>query len=130
MAASKKRAARKNYGIVRSILPDFCLTPIGPVMVPVPYTITADMKFSKGTVGNVLQKGQETFTMQSHVATCKGNEPGTGGGIRSGTNLGTCRPATHAGMVLARRSFVIHHDSMFWMNCKGPQGVPNTVGKL
>lgn len=125
-----KRAARANYGIVRSILPDVCWTPIGGVMLPIPYRIESDMRFARGTVGNVKQKGQETFTMDSFTSKVTGNEAGTGGGILSGVNLGTCRAATHCGLVLSRRAYVIQHTSQFWMNCAGPLGQPNTVGKL
>jgi hypothetical protein len=129
-----KEAARKvSEAIVKSIFPDWCWTPLGPgTMVPVPYQITAKLDLSISTVRSVRMKAFEAFTMYSRVTQCTGDELGIGGGLLSGVNRGFCRPATYCKTVRAgkNKSWMIHHQSMFWMNCNGPEGQWNTIGML
>ncbi len=110
--------------------PCVCLTPMGSSMVPVPYMIWAKLDDGGDTVTNVSFNGHEAFTMNSHTTTCYGNEPGTGGGIISGVNLGYCRPLTNKDNMTIKGKKVIHDDCVFGMNCHSPKGVYNTTGKL
>lgn len=128
--AENEAARQNNQAIVTSILPDICLTPIGSVMLPVPYTITATLKLGTKLALSVKMTDQYAFTMQSRVSTCTGNEAGTGGGIHSGVNLGWCRPVTHTWNTKTKGWPMVLHTSLFAMNCASEDGQANTIGKL
>ncbi|MDR2861081.1 MAG: DUF4150 domain-containing protein [Syntrophobacterales bacterium] len=84
--ANNQGIANKNSGdTVVSSTPDVCLTPVGGSFVPTPYINTAD--------SSSLADGSKTVTIDGAMAaiegscykTSTGDEPGTGGGIASGT---------------------------------------------
>jgi hypothetical protein len=112
------------------LAPCVCLTPMGPSPVPVPYMIVSDLKDAVRTSATVLFGGEEAFTMNSRISTLTGNEPGTAGGVASGVNLGYSRPLTNKSSVIVGGYQVIQHDCVFEMNCNGPEGPSNTLGKL
>jgi hypothetical protein len=112
------------------LAPCVCNTPAGSAMVPVPYMIISSLADACRTVPSVLFGGEEAFTMNSRITTLKGNEPGTGGGVASGVHLGYSRPQTNKSSFYAGGYQVIQHDCVFEMNCNGPDGPSNTVGKL
>lgn len=112
------------------LAPCVCKTPMGSSMVPVPYMIVASLKDATRTVPTVLFGGEEAFTMNSRITTLTGNEPGTGGGIVSGVNVGWCRPQTNKPSFVVGGNPVIQHDCVYEMNCSGPDGSSNTIGKL
>jgi hypothetical protein len=128
---AKKEGARKTgEAVVRCILPDYCYPTKDKTKPPVGYTITAKLHLSVRVVASVRLRGLPAFTMESRVPRVEGDEDGVGGGVRSTVNLGYCRPATHCKTVTAGKDYFIHHTSQFYMNCNGPEGTPNTIGKL
>ncbi len=114
--------------VVLSMFPDVCKTP--PSMVPVPYQILG--RFSDGVryVDNVCMTSMNVMTMDGRLPTVYGNEAGTGGGILSGVNKGWCRPITHSPTVYSKGHPITFHNSFYWMNCAGPDGQWNTIGRV
>ncbi|GGA84854.1 hypothetical protein GCM10011491_10540 [Brucella endophytica] len=129
MSHSAARYAKKGNSIV-CLSPDVCLTPRGSKDVPVPYMIVSKLEWSERTVSNVSFGGDEAFTMASRTGTVTGNEPGTGGGVQSGVNVGWCRPQSNKSNFFVKGQQVIQDDCLYEMNCTGPDGSSNTVGKL
>lgn len=129
MGKSAARHSGKEAMIV-CLSPDVCLTPMGPNMVPVPYMIVSRLDWSQRTVSNITFGGQEAFTMDSRTGMVSGNEPATGGGIKSGINTGWCRPLTNKSNVIVNGHPVLQDGCIYEMNCDGPDGTGNTLGKL
>ncbi|KYF79686.1 hypothetical protein BE18_35155 [Sorangium cellulosum] len=109
--------------------PDVCKTPIGDEMKPVPYQIRACLAAGVDEATTVKLGTFDTATMASRITTVQGDEPGTGGGVKSGVNLGYCRPISHSTTVHAGGANVTYHTSLYAMNCAGPDGPENTIGK-
>ena len=130
MSLPREGARDTGDGILVSIYPDVCLTPCGSTMVPVPYMIVSKLDWSKRTVPDVTFRSDEAFTMDSRTDKVTGNEAGTGGGIVSGVNRGWCRPQSNKTNFFVKGHQVIQHDCIYEMNCAGPNGPSNTVGKL
>lgn len=77
---------KNSSGYVRSTLPDVCLTP--PKPVPVPYTNTAFSRdLANGTKTVFSHGGAMNGVRGSRFAKSIGDEPGSSGGIKSGTHL-------------------------------------------
>lgn len=129
MEHSAARHSGKNAKIV-CLAPDVCLTPIGPYIVPIPYMIISQLDWSAKTIPNTLMTGQQAFTMDSRTNKVTGDEPGTKGGVKSGVDLGWCRPISKKTSVFVDGAELIQNGNMYDMNCNGPDGPGNTVGKL
>ena len=115
--------------IIINTSPDVCWTPFGPLMVPVPYQIWATLDLSIKLSPTVSMGGLPVFTTDSRLSTVAGDEPGIGGGLLSGVNLGQCRPDSYSPSVRINGQHAVGHNARFLMNCKGPDGPPNTVGR-
>lgn len=127
-----KDAARLNgkEAQIVCLAPDVCKTPIGSSMVPVPYMILSKLDWSEKTISNTTFGGLEAFTMASRTNKVTGDEPGTGGGIKSGVNKGYCRPISNKNSFFVKGKEVLQHTCLYDMNCNGPEGSGNTVGRL
>ncbi len=128
MSKDAIRHSAKGSKIV-CLAPDVCLTPSknGP---PVPYMIVSELSWAEKTVGNTSFGGQEAFTMASRTNKVTGNEPGKGGGVVSQVNEGYCRPQSNKTSFTIKGEQVVQHDCVYEMNCNGPDGASNTVGKI
>lgn len=74
-------------GFVRSTLPDICLTP-GKGGYPVPYVnIAYSRDLAKGSVSVFADGGNSCAIKPSEFRRSYGDEPGKGGGIKSGVNM-------------------------------------------
>ena len=100
------------------------------VRVPVPYMIVSELGWPESTDSKVRLGGQQAFTMASRTNKVTGDEPGTGGGIKSGVNTGWCRPQSNKTSFSVSGQEVIQHDCVYEMNCNGPAGPSNTLGKV
>jgi hypothetical protein len=86
--------------------PDVCNTPSGPTVVPVPYPNIAQLDQATGVTDvsgkEVLvgPQGLHVLLMDSEVPTSSGDEPGSAGGVRSGTIKGRCRVTAASGSVV------------------------------
>ncbi|MGQ8630592.1 DUF4150 domain-containing protein [Agrobacterium sp. DKPNP3] len=77
---------KNSKGYVRSTLPDVCLTP--PKPLPVPYTNTAFARdLADGTTTVFSHGGAMNGVRGSRFAKSIGDEPGSSGGVKSGTHL-------------------------------------------
>lgn len=129
MSKDAARHSGKEAQIV-CLAPDVCKTPMGSDMVPVPYMILSKLDWSEKTVSNTKFNGLDAFTMASRTNKVIGDEPGTGGGVASGTNMGWCRPISNKTTFFVSGREVLQHTCYYDMNCSGPDGIGNTVGKL
>ncbi|WP_076729020.1 DUF4150 domain-containing protein [Methylobacterium radiotolerans] len=109
-------------GLLVSIHPDVCLTPMGNMMVPVPYTIWARQSDEANTTPTVRFTAQRTHNLGSLITTCHGDEAGTGGGVKSGTHHGICEPLDHSATVRAQGKPLVRHADTWWMNTRNTQG--------
>ncbi|MEC7761491.1 MAG: PAAR-like domain-containing protein [Pseudomonadota bacterium] len=125
-------AARDNGtgATIMCLAPDVCLTPVGNAMVPIPYMIFSQLSWAVMTAPTVKLTNKQAFTMASRTNKVVGDEPGTGGGVTSGVNRGWCRPRSNHSSVFVEGRELIHHDNIYDMNCSGPNGPGNTIGKL
>jgi hypothetical protein len=124
--AENEGARETGEAIVMCIVPDVCLTN----GVPVPYQIIARFNTVEAQSPNVRMTSDQTMTMNGRLTRVIGDEAGTGGGIISGVNVGYCRPITHSSTVRANGFFICYHTSFYWMNCAGPDGPGNTLGRV
>ncbi|MEL7167545.1 MAG: DUF4150 domain-containing protein [Pseudomonadota bacterium] len=129
MEFSAARHSGKAAKIV-CLAPDVCLTPMGNSIVPIPYMIISDLAWSVTTVKSTILTDQEAFTMASRTDKVVGDEPGSKGGVKSGVNKGYCRPISKKTNVFVEGRELIQNDNLYDMNCNGPNGPGNTVGKL
>lgn len=126
---SAARHSGKGATIV-CLAPDVCLTPIGGAVVPVPYMIISKLDWSARTIDNTSFTGLDAFTMRSRTNKVTGNEPGVKGGVKSGVNRGWCRPISKKATVFVKGAELLQNDNLYDMNCNGPEGPGNTVGRL
>ncbi len=76
-------------GIVKSTLPDVCKTPSpgGPIPIPYPVIISFAADLKDGTQTVLVDGGNSAAVKGSQLSRCTGDEPGTAGGVKSGTQL-------------------------------------------
>lgn len=109
--------------------PDVCKTP--PSGVPVPYPIVGFLQDHLRESPSVRFHGKWAMTMNSRVTKVTGNEAGAMGGVVSGVNMNYCRPITFSPTVNVNSHPILFHEGTdMFMNCAGPEGPGNTVGKL
>jgi hypothetical protein len=112
-------------GIIVSMYPDVCKTPVGPALVPIPYSIYAKQNdTASGVAETVHQTSQRSHKLGSLVTTSHGDAPGTGKGVKSGTVENVCTPKTFSQSVRIEGMNAVRHTDEWWMNNR------NTVGKL
>ncbi len=125
MSIPREGSREIGQGKVVSIAPDVCLTPIGSSMVPVPYALVAYQNINPANMANsVRQTSLVSHVKSSLITKSFGDEPGTGGGVKSGTTGAECEPKTYSSTVRAEGRNMVRFEDEWWMNHK------NTVGKL
>lgn len=123
--ADKHGAHQTSLVRVVSLVEDFCKTPVAPVG----YMISQTLDVSIRVATTVHGRGTPILNQNSRLVTVTGNEAGVGGGLRSGVNVGYCRPVRGlAANVRAEGRPIVRHHTMMEMNCAGPDGPCNTVG--
>jgi hypothetical protein len=110
--------ARKNADWqANSVLPDVSKTPMGGVMLPVPYPVTSPLAQSQGTVGTVLANKDQVWGFSpTKVPVTQGDEAGTGKGVKSGTVAKDTYPMEKSSTVKAEKTEVIRNDDKVEMN--------------
>jgi uncharacterized Zn-binding protein involved in type VI secretion len=112
-----KEGAGKGQGKVVCLIPDICLTPVGPAQVPVPYPVTASFEESQGTSPNVTFAGKPAFLKgQSLIPYTLGDQAGFCGGIRSKTCGGIVEAIQGSSSVFVNGKAVVRHGDLFKMN--------------
>ncbi len=117
--------------IVVNLSPDVCRSPTAPI----PYNIIAFLsdgfKTSEAQGKVVNFQGFPAFNMKSRVTRSFGDTPGVGLGLGSATVQGWCRPITPVVTVKCNGTELCRHEhTKFQMNCLGPEGPGNTIGKV
>ena len=108
-----------------SIFPDICLTPLGPTMVPVPYIIIGEFSEATGVSPNVTSNGEPVVIHASTVIpSVRGDEPGTGKGIKSGTVGGRVQSMEKSSTLWFNGERALRVGDLVYMNDK------NTIGKI
>jgi len=79
--------ARKNACFKAvSTAPSINKTPVGAATPPLPYPVFQDLSNSTGIVPSVRFNGDPAYVLdQTTQPSCKGDDPGTAGGVKSGT---------------------------------------------
>ncbi|AJC22330.1 DUF4150 domain-containing protein [Pandoraea pulmonicola] len=79
-----------NGGAIMLAMPDVCNTPIGPIVVPLPYpnTGTTEMADPGGLVQKVLVVGMPALNLGSKITLTEGDQAGSLGGVVSGKTMG------------------------------------------
>lgn len=102
---------------------DVCYTPMGSSTPPIAYQITSTFTDSSDISSNVFFTKEEAFLYnQSFITNVTGDEAGTCGGIKSGTNISRVDPKTASSTVFANKCQVVRHMDECFMNNR------NTVG--
>jgi len=84
--------AATTAGGVYFAAPDVCNTPSPAGPVPIPYPNIGQVPASVSTVSTVLIQNMPTVAEGSKVPLSSGDEPGVGGGVVSGVNMGEVQP--------------------------------------
>lgn len=122
---AKEGSRKTSKAMVVCTTPDVCKTPMGKTLPPVPYQIVANFQDSSSVSRNVKFGGDPAFILdQSIITKVTGDEPGTGGGVSSGTNVSTVEPIEASRNVKANGKRIVRHDDKCKMNNS------NTFGKV
>ena len=89
-----------DHAVIVSLSPDVCRSPGAPV----PYPVVDFCGHDEGYTQSVRFTGQKAMVMRAHASHVHGDEPGTGGGVVSGTTGGISEPIGHAARVRAEGS--------------------------
>lgn len=124
--AEKEAAPNTPKAIVVCMYPDVCLSPDDPV----PYQIVAKYSDMVAHSEDVRITGYQATTEKSYTSKCYNDEPGSGGGVKSGVHEGACKPAAGwSSTVRTNGARTLRHDAELDMNGPGPDGPFNTKGK-
>jgi RHS repeat-associated protein len=105
--------------------PDICNTPVGSSVVPIPYTITGEFADAQSVSRNVKTHGEPVFLHgRSFIPAVKGDERGTLGGVKSGTNLKKVESNGYSATKGANGTQTVQESRYVWMNNR------NTVGRI
>jgi len=108
-----------------SVAPDICKTPVGSSVVPIPYTITGEFADAQSVSSNVKTHGESVFLHgRSFIPAVKGDERGTLGGIKSGTNLKKVESNGYSSTKGANGTQTVQESRYVWMNNR------NTIGRI
>jgi hypothetical protein len=88
-------------------------------MVPVPYMLYASFEGSQECTETVHFNGRPAFVFDhSRAPKVQGDEPGTGGGVKSGVNEGKVWADGASRTVRAEGRRVVRNGDHCWMNVK------------
>lgn len=124
--ADKEAAPKRQEAVIICLYPDVCKSPDKPI----PYQIVAYYGDMQKVSQNVRITGVPATNKDSRIPRVYNNEPGVGGGVQSGVNVGYCRPTKDwSSTINVNGTFLLRHGTQFDMNCCGPDGAANTQGK-
>lgn len=107
-----------------STAPSINKTPAGSAMVPLPYPTTQDLSNSVSVVSSVKFNGDPCYTLDhSTQPSCKGDNPGTGTGVKSGTVNGEVKPTKASSTVRAGGNKVVRQNDPNTMNGGNNPGI-------
>jgi len=88
--ANGRGIAHKGSGGLSMVFPDVCLTKVGKPIVPIPYPNIGKSSDTVDGPGSVTFDGKMPMVKGAKYAKSMGDEPGTKGGIISGSNKDEC----------------------------------------
>ena len=107
-----------------STAPSINMTPVGPSMVPIPYTTVQDLGDSINTAKTVNFNGKPAYLLDlTTQGRCTGDEAGTGKGVRSGTVSGEVKPVAGSRTVRIEGKHVVRNGDPSTMNGGNNPGV-------
>lgn len=124
-----KPITTKSAGICFAF-PDVCLTPVGPSVVPIPYPNIGQLSLTEEASNNVNVAGNPVIHMGSYIPSTTGDEPGTGGGVISGVNLGLVEFKTYSNTVNVNGKGVVRMFDATGQNKAARGGAENAVGTV
>ncbi|WP_419811096.1 DUF4150 domain-containing protein [Bacterioplanoides sp.] len=82
--------ANCSVGGMNNAIPDVCLTPVGPAIVPIPYPNISMcmMAIPPTTAMKVLISGGPAHNLGTKIALSNGDQPGVAGGVMSKMIMG------------------------------------------
>ena len=125
--------ANSQMGGMNLGFPDVCITPVGPVPVPIPYPNIATGMMGVPVTYNVLMGGTPTHNMMTIIPLTNGDNAGVAIGVASGTVMGPSRALTGAFTVLVGGAPVTRMTSMNLQNstnCPGVSLIPSQLKVL
>jgi hypothetical protein len=105
-----------------AVFPDICLTQVGGSVVPVAYTNVGKANDTSQGPATVTTDGQMPMVKDAFYSKSSGDEPGSHGGINSGTYTDVCEFISYSFDVLFEGRGVARVGDMLLHNKK------NTVG--
>ena len=121
--------ARKNACFKAvSTAPSINKTPVGAATPPLPYPVFQDLSNSTGIVPSVRFNGDPAYVLdQTTQPSCKGDDPGTAGGVKSGTVNGEVKPIQGSCSVRVGGHWVIRQGDPCTMNSGNCPGIYTTT---
>jgi len=121
--------ARKNACFKAvSTAPSINKTPVGAATPPLPYPVFQDLSNSTGIVPSVRFNGDPAYVLdQTTQPSCKGDDPGSVGGVKSGTVNGEVKPIQGSCSVRAGGHWVIRQGDPCTMNSGNCPGIYTTT---
>jgi Domain of unknown function (DUF4150) len=103
-------------------MPDTCLTPAGPVMVPVPYPNIGMLPTAVDTTTTVLVSNMPAVVQGTMLPMSQGDDAGVGGGVASGMMMGPVR------FTLASSKVRFQGQGVVFVTATTMQNMTNAVG--
>jgi hypothetical protein len=103
---------------------DVCLTKVGKPIVPIPYTNVARSADAAKTASTVFINGHPVCHKKSIFSKSTGDEPGTHGGIRSGTIKGKAEFVTTSPNVFIEGIPAVRQGDMMVSNNRNTAPMP------
>lgn len=122
----KNKLGARKVGTFKAIstAPSINKTPIGPSMVPIPYPTVQDLSNSVNTARSVRFNGEPAYLLDASTQPrCKGDEAGTGKGIKSGTVSGEVKPVVGSRTVRIEGKNVVREGDACTMNGGNNPGI-------
>ncbi|MCX7111598.1 MAG: polymorphic toxin type 15 domain-containing protein [Proteobacteria bacterium] len=111
-----------------STAPSINKTPVGAATPPLPYPVFQDLSNSIGIVPSVRFNGDPAYVLdQTTQPSCKGDDPGSVGGVKSGTVNGEVKPIQGSCSVRAGGHWVIRQGDPCTMNSGNCPGIYTTT---
>lgn len=110
--------------------PDVCITPLGPVVAPVPYPNISTTDMALPTVDFILIGGTPAQNMLSKVEFSQGDDTGVLGGVACGLEMGPTRPIDGAFTVLFAGMPATRLGTMNIQNVDNCPGMTVTPGQV
>lgn len=88
--ANMRGVVHKGSGGMSMVMPDVCKTPVGSIVVPIPYPNIGQASDTSKGPKKVKTDGKMPMTKGAKYSKSSGDEPGSAGGVVSGVNRSEC----------------------------------------